>query len=154
MSGHKITVSRVVHAEPDAVWAVLTDLDEAPSTIRGITRIKRLEGEGYEVGTRWQETRKMFGKEETQELYVTEVAPPGRTTVEADSAGVHYTTVYTLEPTENSTRLQVTFGASHPDPNLLQRLTWTVFGAVGAKVTTRMLAQDLADIARKAESTS
>lgn len=154
MSGHKITVSRVVHAEPDAVWRVLTDLDAAPEVFRAVSRVKRLEGEGYAVGTRWLETRRIFGKEETEELHVTEVQEPSRTTVEADSGGVHYTTVFSLEPVKESTRLQVTFSGYHPDPNLLQRLTATVFGAVGARVTTRMLAQDLADIARAAESTS
>lgn len=151
MPGKQISVHRLVHAEAEAVWAVLTDLESACDTLSGVTRVEIVEGDGYAVGTRWRETRRLFGKEETQEMYVTEVDPPRRTTVEADS-GAHYTTEFVLTPVEGGTDLRVTFGAHHPDPNLLQRLTFAVFGQVGARVTTRMLTQDLADIARRAEA--
>ena len=151
MAGKQISVHRVVRADPESVWAVLTDLENACDTLRGVIRIDVVEGDGYAVGTRWRETRKLFGMEETQEMYVTAVERPRRTTVEADS-GAHYTTEYLLEPVEDGTDLRVTFGAHHPDPNLLQRLTFAVFGQVGARVTTRMLAQDLSDIARRAEA--
>lgn len=151
MPAKQISVHRLVRAAPEAVWAVLTDLEGASDTLRGVTRVEIVEGDGYAVGTRWRETRKLFGKEETQEMYVTAVEPPRRTTVEADS-GAHYTTEFVLEPVDGGTDLRVTFGAHHPDPNLLLRLTFAVFGQVGIRVTTRMLTQDLADIARRAEA--
>lgn len=155
MSGHQISVSRDVLAPPEAVWAVLTDLDAAPDTMRGIVSVERVSGpEGYAVGTRWRETRRMFGKAETQELYVTEVDPPRSTTVEADHAGVHYTTRFVLTPKGTGTDLSFEFAAHHPDPTFLQRATWQVLGRVGGEVTKRMCRQDLADIARAAEARS
>ncbi len=152
MSGREVTASRVVHATPEEVWAVLIDLDAAPTTLRGVSRVERVAGPAYDVGTRWRETRRILGKEETQELEVKAAEAPRRTTIEAQAGGVDYRTVFTLEPAEDGTLLSVCFGASHPDPTWLQRVTTAVFGPVGAALTTKLLTQDLADIAAVAES--
>ena len=152
MAGRELTVSRLVHASPEEVWQVLTDLEGAPATLRGVTRVEVLDGASYDVGTRWTETRKILGKEETQTMEVTGCDPPHRTVVESRSTGVLYRTVFTLQPAEGGTELNVCFGASHPDPTLLQRVTGAVFGRVGAALTSRLLAQDLEDIAARAES--
>ena len=151
MAGRELTVKRVIRASEDAVWAVLTDVAHASETLRGVSLVEVLEGPDYAVGTRWRETRRIFGKEETQTMEVAACDPPRRTTVTSRSAGVDYRSVFTLEPVEAGTLVTICFGASHPDPNLLQRLTATLFGHVGAAVTTRLLNQDLADIAARAE---
>jgi carbon monoxide dehydrogenase subunit G len=153
MAARELTVSRVVHASAQEVWQVLTDLEGAPETLRGVSKVEVLEGSTYDVGTRWAETRRMLGKEETQTMEVTGCDPPHRTVVEARSAGVLYRTTFSLEPAEDGTELTVCFGASHPDPTLLQRVTVAVFGRVGEALTSRLLAQDLEDIAARAEST-
>lgn len=151
MAGRELGVKRVVHATPDEVWAVITDLENASETLRGVSAVEVIEGPAYGVGTRWRETRRILGMEETQTMEVAESDPPLSTTVTARSRGVDYRTVFTLEPVEDGTLLTVRFGATHPDPNLLQRLTATLFNPVGAAVTTRLLNQDLADIAARAE---
>jgi uncharacterized protein YndB with AHSA1/START domain len=151
MARREIKVHRRIAAPAEAVWEVLTDVQHAPETLRGVTGVQILEQPAYGVGTRWVETRRILGKEDSQTLEVTESEPPRSTVVEARSAGVDYRTAFTLEPVEGGTRVEVVFGASHPDPNLLQRLTATVFGRVGAAVTARLLSQDLADIAARAE---
>ena len=151
MAGRELTVKRVIHASADAVWAIITDVAHASETLRGVSKVEVLEGPDYGVGTRWRETRRIFGKEETQTMEVAESDPPRSTTVTSRSAGVEYSSVFTLEPVEDGTLLTVCFGASHPDPNLLQRITGTLFGPVGAAITTRLLNQDLADIAARAE---
>ncbi|MGW5075187.1 SRPBCC family protein [Rhodococcus sp. NPDC004095] len=73
MPTNEIRLTRQVAATPERVWAVLTDLDAAEATLSGVTRVERVEGAGYDVGTRWRETRRMFGKEATEEMW-----PPGR----------------------------------------------------------------------------
>ncbi len=151
MAGRELTVQRVVRAPRKRVWAALTDLDAAPEILRAVTGVEVLDGGRYARGTRWRETRRLFGKEETQTLEVAECRPSRGTTVVSRSAGVDYRKVYTLETDDDGTLLTVCFGASHPDPTLLRRLTATLFGHVGAAVTTRLLAQDLADIAARAE---
>lgn len=151
MAGRELTVKRVIKAPRKRVWTALTDLEAAPEIFRGITGVEVLDGTRYAAGTRWRETRRAFGKEEVQTYEVAEVQPPRRTAVTSRFAGVDYRKVYTLEKTDEGTLLTLCFGASHPDPNLLQRLTATLFGQVGAAVTTRQLNQDLADIASRAE---
>ena len=154
MAGRELTVKRLVHAPPEAVWSALTDLSAAPEILRGVSRLELLEGSGYDVGTRWRETRRLFGMEESQTMEVADCDPPRSTVVTSRSAGVEYRKVYDLEPVDDGTLLKVCFGASHPDPNLLQRLTAALFGHVGAAVTTRLLTQDLADVGARAEQDS
>ncbi|MDI9916454.1 SRPBCC family protein [Rhodococcus sp. IEGM 1379] len=55
-------MTKHVNAPIGAVWKVVTDLDGAVDTLAGVTHIERLAGEGYAVGTRWRETRKMMAK--------------------------------------------------------------------------------------------
>ena len=154
MSGHQVQIERDVAASPEEVWRVLTDLAHAAETLSGVSRVELLTDGPYTVGTRWRETRKMFGKEATEEMRVTAVEAPARTTVEADSAGVNYVTVFTLTPTGDGTRLAMAFTARQPDPSRVQKLTWAVFGKLGIKATSKVMARDLEDIARRAESAS
>ncbi|HSE09725.1 MAG TPA: SRPBCC family protein [Nocardioidaceae bacterium] len=152
MSAQELRMERHVSAAPESVWQVLTDLDSAAETLSGVTRVEVLTDGPYAEGTRWRETRKMFGKEATEEMRVTGVQAPTRTTVEADSGGVHYVTVFTLAPESGGTRLEMTFTAEQPQGSVMQKLMWTAFGKLGMKATAKVMTQDLDDIARRAES--
>lgn len=154
MADHQLQVGRDVAASPEAVWAVLTDLDHAAETLSGVTRVEVLTEGPYDVGTRWRETRKMMGKEETQEMYVTEVEAPARTTIEADTAGVHYVSTITVSARDVGSHILMTFGGAQPNPSGLQRLAWTLFGKLGLKMTRKVMIQDLEDIAKRAEGTA
>ena len=61
MSDVVLTLERSIDAPTDAVWQVLTDLDAAPTVLSGVTKVERLAGSGYTIGTRWRETRTMLG---------------------------------------------------------------------------------------------
>ena len=64
MPGHSVRAERTIAAPPERVWEIITDLDFAAEVMSAIVKVERLEGEGYEVGVRWRETRRMFGREE------------------------------------------------------------------------------------------
>lgn len=145
--GHEITVTRRMSAPPEGVWAVLTDLDGATRTLRGVTKIEVLTPGDYGVGTGWRETRRMLGKEETEEMWVTAADAPRRTVVEADHGSVHYTTTFTLRPAGTGTQVDVTFGAVSRNPGRVERALWRVFGRVGAAASRKALERDLEDIA-------
>lgn len=149
-AGHEVKVSRWIAAPPAAVWHVLTDLEAAADTLSGVTRIEVLTEGPYAVGTRWRETRRLMGKEGTEEMWVTAVEPERRTVVEAESGGTHYASTFALSPSGGGTRLDVTFGGRTTSPSRVQRVLWTLFGPLGLRVTRKALQQDVRDIATAA----
>lgn len=151
MSMPEIRLTRTVAAPPAVVWEVITDLGNAVSTLSGLQSLERLDGTGYEVGTRWRETRVMFGKAATEEMWVTEVEPERRTVVAASSHGADYRSGFTLEPAGDGTELTITFSATVSNPSLLSKIMMKAFGALGAKASAKALQKDLDDIAAAAE---
>ncbi|WP_062318187.1 SRPBCC family protein [Demequina maris] len=151
MVGHSVRAEKEIAAAVERVWDVITDLDYAAEVIPAIVSLERLEGEGYAVGVRWRETRKMWGREETEEMEVVEVDAPRSTAIHAESRGTEYRTVYSLEEVDGGTRLVCDFSAETPSPGPAQRLGWFLFGKAGMKATQRALAQDLEHIAAAAE---
>lgn len=152
MKSRTVECSRTIHASPEAVFAVLTDLDNASDVIRSIIKVERLEGEGYQVGVSWRETRKMFGQEASEVMEVTGVDAPVSTTIGSPSHGVYYTTEFRCEPDGDDTVLTAVFGGVPQEPSFLQKVGWTVFGATGMRASRKALEADLEDIAGAAES--
>lgn len=148
----QVEVRRDVAAPASRVWEVLTDLRNAPEHIGGIVAVEVLDGDdGFAPGTRWRETRRMFGREAVEEMTVTAVDPGRSYTVEATSHGAHYTTVMAVEPTADlSSRVTMTFGAT--TDGLVARVLSNTVGRLAARATRRMCEEDLADIARAAEA--
>ncbi|WP_062517861.1 SRPBCC family protein [Demequina gelatinilytica] len=151
MVGHSVRAEREIAAAVERVWEVITDLDYAAEVIPAILSIERLEGEGYGPGVRWRETRRMWGREETEEMWVESAEEPSATVIRAESRGTEYGTTYTLERAGEGTRLVCDFSAETPHPGPAQRLGWLLFGKAGMKATRKALEQDLAHIAGAAE---
>lgn len=146
MAEHSITVGGSIAAARERVWQVLTDLDNATTTIPSISKVERLTDGPYAVGTRWRETRTMLGRTETHELEVAEAVEPERTVVTALTDGVHYTTTMQLDPDPVGTRLTMTFGADQPNATLAQRVMWKVMGPIGSMFTRKVLNKELDEI--------
>ncbi|MER5966960.1 SRPBCC family protein [Streptomyces sp. NPDC002057] len=147
-----VVVERRVDASPGRVWESITDLRDMPRVLSGVEKVEVLTEGGFGVGTRWRETRRMLGKEATEEMTVTECEPPDRYVTVADSHGMHYVSELTLAPDgTGSTTLRMTFSARPAHgrkPGLLGRLM-TRFGA---KAVAKALTKDLNDIAKAVES--
>jgi carbon monoxide dehydrogenase subunit G len=146
-----ISVSRDVAAPPARVWDIVTDLDRSADVISGIDSVERLDGGGaFGVGTRWRETRTMFGRQATEGMSVTAMEPGRSYTVEADSRGAHYRSTVGVEPRgADASHLSMTF-AGEPSGAVAKVLAATV-GRVFDRATRKALARDLDDIAAAAE---
>ena len=146
-----ISVERAVAAPPSVVWGIITDLDRSAGVIASITAIERIdEGTGFGVGTRWRETRTLFGRQATEVLEVTAIEDGRSYTVEADSRGAHYRSVLSVEPDGAGSRLSMSFEAE-PSGTVAKLMAATI-GRLFEGSTRKALKQDLDDIAAAAEA--
>lgn len=153
MSTWQLTVEHRIAAPPVQVWETMTDIEGSPSVISGIERVEMLSESPFGVGTRWRETRLMFGKEATEEMWVTACEAPTRFVVEADSRGVHYTSEFTINADgDGATSVRLVFGGSRTKKNALGGVIGKLFGGIGAKAVEKALIKDLEDIAASVES--
>lgn len=152
MSVFDVAVTRAVAAPPERVWAVLTDLDGARDFLPGLVSIERLSGPEYGVGTRWRETRKMFGKEASEEMEVVEVEPNRSTQMHAFNSGMFYKSGFRLTPTAGGTDLEMYLVGDFHNATAFQKLLGKIMGRMGAKATEKSIVDELAAIAREAES--
>jgi carbon monoxide dehydrogenase subunit G len=144
-----MTVSRRVAAPQDRVWAVVTDLERSPEVIRAIEAVEIHTEAGFDVGTRWTETRTMMGRTATETMEVTAVDPGRSYIVEADSGGTHYRSEFTLTPDEDGTVLTMTF-VGEPS-GLGGKVAAATLGRLFARATRKALAADLDDIGTASE---
>ena len=151
MNDIALTLERSIAAPPEAVWRILTDLEAAPEILSDVTRVERLAGIGYGIGTRWRETRTMMGREETEEMEVVGIDEGRSTMIAAEARGMAYRTEFTLEPTPEGTLLRMRFGGSLQSPSWVQRVAAKLTARLGMAVTRKMMQQDLDDIANAAE---
>jgi uncharacterized protein YndB with AHSA1/START domain len=147
----RIEVSRHVAAPASRVWDVITDLGGSPEVLASVTRIELLEGpDPLEVGTRWRETRSMFGREATEEMTVTAVEPGRSYRVVAENHGTRYESTMAVRPQgEDDAVLSMTFSAEAT--SLASKVMSTTVGRLFVGSTRKALEQDLADIASAAE---
>lgn len=150
--GMQIDVTRRVAAPADRVWALIIDLQNSPRVMSAIESVELLEGpEEFGVGTRWRETRTMFGKRATEEMRVSLLDPGRSYTVVADSGGAKYVSTLAVVPEGDlSCSLSMTF-RGEPTSTAGRVMAATV-GRLFIGATRKALETDLADIARAAES--
>ena len=99
------TVSTLVSAPLERVFATYTELDKAVERIPGMVSLELLSEGPFGEGTRWRETRLMFKKEATEEMWVSSCDAPHSYTVEAESHGMHYSTLISFTPEGEGTRV-------------------------------------------------
>lgn len=145
----RIEVSRAIAAPQEKVWELITDLRGAPARLSGIKRVEILEGPEFGVGTRWRETREMFGREATEEMTITEVDPGRSYRTHADSRGVEYVSELRVEPTGAGSRLSMSIDAHVGNPVL--RVLMAVAARLMEGTTRKAMSKDLDDIAAAAE---
>ncbi len=140
-----------IAAPPAVVWAELTDIAEWSSWMPNLVRLDMLGDTTVGVGTRFRETRKMFGRDATEVFEVTHAQPPHELELHVDGRegssrrGI-YRFRYRLEPVAVGTCLQL-----HAS---IEGMGWFFkrIGRLFAGGFRRALAADLAAFKRHVEA--
>jgi uncharacterized membrane protein len=138
-----------VEATADRTFDVFTDLEHAEEMLEGVIRLELLTDGPVGAGTRFRETRKLFGKEASEEMEFTRFEPPSICVVESDSCGAHWTSTYTFTPEGDRTRvdLSIRIDATSMAAKLMSPLTLLFGGSM-----KKMIQKDLDELKAVAES--
>lgn len=107
MSGFE--VSRSIAAPIEAVFAAATDLQSAPERVSGILKLELLTDGPVGAGTRFRETRVMFGREATEEMEIQDFDPPNRYSVRAENHGCLYLSEFRFQEEDSGTLVTFAF---------------------------------------------
>ncbi|NNC81179.1 MAG: hypothetical protein HKN94_13620 [Acidimicrobiales bacterium] len=106
-----ITTTRSIAAEPAVVFEAVAKIETFQTIQPGITNVVFLTDSRTGVGTRFEETRIMGGREATTTLEVTEYDPPNSVRLVAEEGGTTWDTVFTVEPKEEGSLLTMVMDA-------------------------------------------
>lgn len=144
-----IEVSRQIAAPIEKVFGVASDFAGAPNVIKAIDKVEILTEGPVGRGTRFRETRIMFGRPASEEMEVTLFEPPRRYAVGCTSHGCRYHSEFRFEAKHGGTEVTMSFEA----------VPLTFFAKIMAfimkpmiKSMAKMCAQDLDDIKTALES--
>jgi len=134
-----------INGSKSAVWAVMTDIENAAEIFSGVEQIEILETPAdVLVGMRWRETRMYFGKPATVEKRITEAAENEFYKTRAEDSGFVFLTTMTISAGADDS---VTLTSSHdtqPQGFVAKLKSTPMFLFKG--MLKRALLQDLNDI--------
>lgn len=86
-----------INGSKAAVWAAVSNIENAPAIISGIMKVEVVEkpASGL-VGFRWRETRMLFGKPTTVEMWITDAAENEFYKARAEENGFVFVTTMTI----------------------------------------------------------
>jgi uncharacterized protein YndB with AHSA1/START domain len=144
----QVAVETIASAPPDVVYEAAADIARWPQFIATIEAIEMLTPGAVRVGTRFRETRTMFGRRASEEMTVAELEPPRRLVFTAFNHGTAYRVEHAFAPDGAGTRLTVKF-----EGQPVTALAWLMMpiGLLFMANVKRQLEADLADLAREAE---
>ena len=128
-----------------AIWAAITDIENAAKIMSGIEKIEILEkpSNGL-VGLKWRETRMLFGEPAAVEKWITDAAENEFYTTRAQDRGVVFLT--TLSISESSAGITLTSSHDSKPQGIIARLQSIPMGLLFKGVAKKALLQDLNDI--------
>jgi carbon monoxide dehydrogenase subunit G len=147
-----ISVSTEIAAPPTIVWAKVTDLEGSVDAISGIEAVEVLTDGPFDLGTRWRETRTMFGKTATEVMTVSAIDNGHSYTTVADSHGAHYESTVSVEPTASGSRLTMTFTGT--PTSTMGKVMAALTGWMAKGATIKALQKDLDDLKRVCEASA
>ena len=149
----QLSTEITINASKQAVWQVISDIENWSNTIEAIELIEILEQpQSGMLGLKWRETRTMFGKKATEVMWVTEAVENSHYKTRAESHGAIYISTISLQEQDGSTVLTMSFDGT--PQTFGAKVMSALMGWMFKGATKKALAKDLEDIKRVAESKS
>ena len=134
-----------INGSKAAIWAAITNIENASETISGIEKIEVLEkpANGL-VGLKWRETRMLFGKSATAEKWITDAAENEFYKTRAEDGGFVFLTTKSISESISG----ITLSESHESKpqGIRAKLMSIPMGLFFKGVIKKALLQDLNDI--------
>ena len=142
-----------INGSKAAIWAAITDIENASETISGIEKLEVLEkpANGL-VGLKWRETRMLFGKPATAEKWITDAAENEFYKTRAEDGGFVF--LSTTSISESSGGITLTSSHDSQPQGIAARLMSIPMGLFFKGVIKKHLLQDLNDIKAAVEQES
>lgn len=129
----------------EAIWAAMTDIENASKTMSGIENVEVLEKPAHGlVGLKWAETRMLFGKPATAEKWITDAAENEFYKTRAESDGFVF--VSTTSIAESRGGMTLTSSHDSRPQTVVAKLMSIPMVLFFKGVARKALLQDLNDI--------
>ena len=143
-----LKLSTHVNAPPAVVFATAIDVARWPELIRGVKAVEILTPGPVGVGTRFRETRQLFGRDAVEEMTFAAFDPSRLFTLEAVSCGSRFTSEHRFTADIAGTLLELTL---RTQPLTLAARLMAPLGRLMTPMMRRMIGADLDDLKRAAE---
>ena len=141
---------RVQYDAPvERVFEVFANLQDAAAHISAITKLEMLTDGPVGAGTRFRETRKMFGKECTEEMEITAFEPGRSYVVGCDSCGSRMLSTFTF--TQVDGRTEVCMSMDTQALKMFSRIMMVVTGPLMRRSMLKCMRADFEDMRRVIE---
>lgn len=107
-----ITAEKQINSPSERVFAMASSFATMHERNPTIKRVEMLTDGPVGVGTKFKETRVMFGKEATETMEVTAFDPPRSYSVRANSCGCIYDSRFEVKPSAGGTLATLSFNAT------------------------------------------
>ena len=109
----EISVEVEIDSPKSKVWTAITNIQNCEKMISAIINLKILyQPEEGLVGLKWTETRKMFGKESSETMWITDCKDGEYYCTRAENCGAIYVTKIALSEVSNKTILTMSFSGT------------------------------------------
>ena len=135
-----------INGSKAAIWAVITNIENASEIIGGIEKIEVLEkpANGL-VGLKWRETRMLFDKPATVEKWITDAAENAFYKTRAEDNGFVFLSTMSISEGGNGSMTLTSSHDSQPQ-GIVARLMSIPMGLFFKGVAKKAIQQDLNDI--------
>ena len=143
----RFTLTRRIERPRNEVFRLFTNFDEMPRLIDKIASIEVLTEGPPGKGTRFRETREMFGRQATEEMEITDFQADESYTCEAASHGMRYRSLYRFEPVGHATDVHFSFEAK--PVSMAAKIVSPLTGWLAMGMTKKIFSEDI-DVLKKA----